>query len=82
MTFAIGIMILAALFAALVLQFCGDAKNSLCCLCFCLALQILLLIWNITPTAMDVYQGNTTLKKTYVNGEAVDSTVVFKEKEK
>lgn len=82
MTIAIGIMMLAALFAALGLQFCGEAKSSLCCLCFCLALQILSLVWNNTPTAMDVYQGNTTLKKTYVNGEAVDSTVVFIEKEK
>ena len=30
------------------------------------------------PTAMDVYRGNTTLKVSYVDSVAVDSTVVFK----
>ena len=34
------------------------------------------------PTAMDVYQGKTTLEITYRDGVAVDSTVVFKDKEK
>ena len=34
------------------------------------------------PTAMDVYQGKTTLKVTYKNGVPVDSVVVFKDKEK
>lgn len=32
------------------------------------------------PTAMDVYQGKTTLEITYRDGVAVDSVVVFKEK--
>lgn len=32
------------------------------------------------PTAMDVYQGKTTLEITYKDGVAVDSTVVFKQK--
>lgn len=31
------------------------------------------------PSAMDVYQGKTTLEITYKNGIAVDSTVVFKD---
>lgn len=31
------------------------------------------------PTAMDVYQGKTTLEITYKDGVAVDSTVVFKQ---
>lgn len=30
------------------------------------------------PTAMDVYQGKTTLEITYKNGIPIDSTVVFK----
>ena len=38
-------------------------------------------IHNGTPTAMDVYQGKTTLKISYVDSVAVDSTVIFKEHE-
>ena len=34
------------------------------------------------PTAMDVYQGKTTLEITYKDGVPVDSVVVFKDKEK
>ena len=33
------------------------------------------------PSAMDVYQGKTTLKISYVDSVAVDSTVIFKEHE-
>ena len=36
--------------------------------------------WN-TPTAMDVYQGKTTLEITYKDGIAIDSVVVFKEEQ-
>ena len=32
----------------------------------------------ITPFAMDVYQGKTTLQYTVINGVKVDSIVVFK----
>lgn len=32
----------------------------------------------ITPSAMDVYQGKTTLQYTVINGVKVDSIVVFK----
>ena len=32
------------------------------------------------PTAMDVYQGKTTLEITYKDGIAIDSIVVFKNK--
>lgn len=31
------------------------------------------------PSAMDVYQGKTELKKTYVNNQCVDSCVIFKD---
>ena len=34
------------------------------------------------PTAMDVYQGKTTLEITYKDGVPIDSMVVFKDKEK
>jgi len=34
------------------------------------------------PTAMDVYQGKTTLEITYKDGAPVDSVVVFKGKKK
>ena len=33
----------------------------------------------LRPTAMDVYQGKTTLEITYKEGVPVDSVVVFKE---
>lgn len=33
-----------------------------------------------TPSALDVYRGNTELKITSVNGVPTDSVVVFKEK--
>lgn len=32
------------------------------------------------PSAMDVYQGKTTLEITYKSGVAIDSTVVYKNK--
>ena len=35
---------------------------------------------NITPTALDVYRGKTTLEITYRDSVAVDSTVVYKVK--
>lgn len=33
------------------------------------------------PSAMDVYQGKTTLEITYKDGVPIDSVVVFKDKE-
>ena len=39
-----------------------------------------LLVLSDTPQAIDVYRGNTTLKITYKDGVAIDSTVVFKNK--
>ena len=34
------------------------------------------------PSAMDVYQGKTTLEITYKDGVAIDSVVVFKDEKK
>ena len=39
-----------------------------------------LLIEYNTPTALDVYQGKTTLEITYRDSVAIDSTVVYKVK--
>lgn len=33
------------------------------------------------PTPIDVYNGNTTLEITYKDGVAIDSIIVFKDKE-
>ena len=38
--------------------------------------------YETNPSAMDVYQGKTTLEITYKDNVAVDSIVVFKDKEK
>ena len=49
----------------------------------CIAMLLLVIVVygkRDTPTAMDVYQGKTTLEITYKDGVAVDSTVVFKDK--
>ena len=42
--------------------------------CLCLISDL-----NPQPTAMDVYQGKTTLKYTYVDNIPVDSIVIWKE---
>lgn len=38
--------------------------------------------YETNPSAMDVYQGKTTLEITYKDNVAVDSIVVFKDKER
>ena len=43
---------------------------------------VIMLLNDSKPTAMDVYQGKTTLETTYKDGVPVDSVVVFKNKEK
>ena len=47
---------------------------------FTLIVFILILIQMQYPTAMDVYNGKTTLEITYKDGVPVDSTVVWKSK--
>lgn len=42
--------------------------------------SVLWLVVHKYPTAMDVYQGKTTLEITYKEGIAIDSIVVFKTK--
>ena len=43
---------------------------------------LLVCVVNEQPKAMDVYQGKTTLEVTYKDSVAIDSVVVFKNKEK
>ncbi len=38
--------------------------------------------YETNPSAMDVYQGKTTLEITYKDGVAIDSVVVFKNEKK
>lgn len=40
---------------------------------------LMLVVVGEYPTAMDVYRGKTTLEHTIVDGEKVDSCVIFKE---
>ena len=47
---------------------------------FAVTVGIIIFIAGNHPTAMDVYQGKTTLKTTYVDSIPVDSVVVFKDK--
>lgn len=48
---------------------------------FTLIVFILILIQIQRPTAMNVYQGKTTLEITYKDGVPVDSVVVWKSKQ-
>lgn len=48
-------------------------------LILCITLVIAIEEKNNAPTALDVYQGNTTLEITYRDSIPVDSVVVFKD---
>lgn len=52
--------------------------------CVCIGLTLLIVyLFSDVPTALDVYQGKTTLEITYKDGIPIDSVVVFKnQKEK
>lgn len=55
------------------------SKCSLAGLFICFIIEII----NVSkPSAMDVYQGKTTIEIIYKDGIAVDSVVVFKNKDK
>ena len=45
---------------------------------FALGGMIVFVMTSSNPTAMDVYQGKTTLEYTIVDGVKVDSCVIFK----
>ena len=48
--------------------------------CVILLVYIYVLEFNPTPSALDVYRGNTELEITSVNGVPTDTVVVFKNK--
>lgn len=53
------------------------------CIATLMTIEVYLLsniIGKPTPSALDVYRGNTELEITSVNGTPIDSVVVFKEK--
>lgn len=60
---------------------CSVTPVMICCTLFCVGV-VTILCWtidrDITPAAMDVYQGKTTLSITYEDGVPVDSIVIFK----
>ena len=45
---------------------------------FLISLLVVAIIYDCTPTAMEVYQGKTTIEYTIVDGVKIDSTVVWK----
>ena len=51
---------------------------SLCIFIVVIFILVQIIIQEQTPTAMDVYQGKTTLEITCKDGVPVDSTVVWK----
>ena len=77
--FCIGLM--GFIFLLNVFITCGDTPVMICCTLFFVGV-VTILCWTIdrgiTPTAMDVYQGKTTLSITYEDGVPVDSIVIFK----
>ena len=78
--FCIGLIVFIFLLKCIT---CSDIPVMICYTLFCVGV-VTILCWTIdiyiTPTAMDVYQGKTTLSITYEDGVPVDSTVVFKKK--
>lgn len=69
------------------LLFCGasfaddkDLGKLFSFICFLVLIVLLVNQCSIAqkPTAMDVYQGNTILEKTVIDGTVTDSCVIFK----
>ena len=59
-----------------------DGDFFICCFggtcAFFISLLVITITYDLTPTAMDVYKGKTTIEYTVVDGVKVDSTVVWK----
>jgi hypothetical protein len=71
----------------LVYSWTGDGWQGIAGQFYVWCLLALILIVGVntsepSPTALDVYQGKTTLEYTIRDGEIIDSVVVFKEYEK
>lgn len=84
MLLSISLVILVALgVGGIAIYFGDDYDNKANGLVYSFSIWIvfiLILIQKQYPTAMDVYQGKTTLEITYKDGVPVDSTVVWKSK--
>ena len=84
----VGVLILASIILCTYIS--GRCDESFVAGVFIGAITIMLMIIEIclieiitekpTPSALDVYRGNTELEITSVNGVPTDSVVVFKEK--
>ena len=69
-----------SLFIFVIFAYDISATSFITILLLTLGIFVSLLVLSDTPQAIDVYRGNTTLKITYKDGVAIDSTVVFKNK--
>ena len=74
----------ALLFMGLITIFIVSDEHSEVCflgtLLACIGMALILIShYGTNPSAMDVYQGKTTLEYTIVDGVKVDSVVVFKD---
>lgn len=69
-----------SLFIFVIFAYDISAPSLIIILLLTLCIFVSLIIHSKTPQAIDVYRGNTTLKITYKDGVAIDSTVVFKNK--
>ena len=89
----IEVIIIGILLCVSVILTAFKGRNSSCdfdtgvimggCIAILMTIEVYLLadiIGKPKPSALDVYRGNTELKITSVNGTAIDSVVVFKEK--
>ena len=81
------ILIVVGIIGFITALYCGkwydDMLGTVSCVLFMIGLIITMgyvIDKDITPTAMDVYRGKTTLEITYKDGVAIDSVVVFKER--
>lgn len=80
------IIVLAVLAAICFLYFCDNYAEDFIVAAFgaftIIAIMIIsfcgIIFYTSKPTAMDVYQGKTTLEITYKDGVPVDSVVVWK----
>lgn len=66
-----------SLFIFVIFAYDISAPSLITTLLLTLGIIVSLIIHSKTPQAIDVYRGNTTLKITYKDGVAIDSTVVF-----
>lgn len=86
MLIVFGILFILASIAGIVTEKITEHSIQFCFACGLIFSAGVLLVVAGTfgggPTAMDVYQGKTTLEITYKDGVAIDSVVVFKDKGK